>query len=192
MRLFPAVVFTTLLAAALPAPAHAQREAIAPTLSPEMAAEAFEDAVTNACVPAVLSSAGWEGLAPAVRGRLEASSDAAARKQVGAADDETVLNVKAARGVVFVRQKPGRCTVSVYGPPAMPTILALAGVLAGPPHGFEKLMQAPPPNGFGQSLLKVENGRRVMVQLRGSEPGMPGHQSRFSVVTATVFAMPAG
>jgi hypothetical protein len=170
-------------------PAFAQREAIAPTLSPEMAASAFQEAVTGACVPAVLGS--WDGLAPAVKGRLEVSSDAAARRQIGAADDETVFDIVSAKGVVFVRQKPGRCVVSVYGPPAMPTILSLAGVLAGSPYGFEKLMQAPPPNGFGQSLLKVEGGKRVMVQLRGSEPGMPGHLSRFSIVTATVFATPA-
>jgi hypothetical protein len=31
-----------------------------------------------------------------------------------------------------------------------------------------------------------------MVVVNGSEPGMPGHKSRFSLITATVFATPAG
>jgi hypothetical protein len=71
----------------------------------------------------------------------------------------------------------------------MATIVGVAQTLAGS-SGFERLAAAPPPNGFGQSLMKIENGKRLMVQLKGSEPGMPGHQSRFSVITATVFATP--
>jgi hypothetical protein len=173
-------------------PAFAQRSAIEPALSPEMAADAFSDAVTEACIPAVLGEDGWEGLAPDVKAQLPASSSADARRQIGAADDESVFDAAQAKGVVFVRQKPGRCTVSVYGPPAMASIVSLAQTLTGGDIGFERLASAPPPNGFGQSLMKVENGKRVMIQLRGSEPGMPGHQSRFSVVTATVFATPAG
>jgi hypothetical protein len=188
MRL-PGLVLLACLSAG---PASAQREAITPSLSPEIAAGAFNDAVTSACVPAVRSSAGWDGLAPTVRMRMEESTDAATRKQIGAADDEKVFDVLFAKGVVFIRHKPGRCTVSVYGPPAMATIVSMAQSLTGSPYGFERLAAAPPPNGFGQSLMKIENGKRVMVQLRGSEPGMPGHQSRFSVVTATVFATPAG
>jgi hypothetical protein len=46
---------------------------------------------------------------------------------------------------------------------------------------------------FGELLIRLTPpGKRLMVQLNGSEPGMPGHKSRFSVVTATVFASPAG
>jgi hypothetical protein len=157
-----------------------------------MAAVAFQDAVTTACIPAVSNSGGWNGLPAAVQTRLEASSSADTRKQVGADADETVFDVVSARGVVFIRQKQGRCSVSVYGPPAMATIMNLAGVLRGSSYGFESLVQAPPPNGFGQSLMKIDSGRRVMIQIRGSEPGMPGHQSGFTVITATVFATPAG
>jgi hypothetical protein len=181
-----------MLACLAAGPAYAQRPAIEPSLSPEMAAGAFNDAVTGACVPAVVSAGGWDGLPPTVKMRVEASSDAATRKQIGADDDEKVFDVLFAKGVVFVRQKPGRCTVSVYGPPAMATVVSLSQLLTGAPYGFQRLAAAPPPNGFGQSLMKIENGKRVMVTLKGSEPGMPGHQSRFSVVTATVFATPAG
>lgn len=188
MRL-PGPVLVACLAAS---PAFAQREAVSPALSPEMAAGAFQDAVTSACIPAVSYSRGWDGLAPTVQARLEPSSDAATRRQIGAEADEAVFDVAEAKGVVFIRQKPGRCTVSVYGPPAMATIMNLAGLLKGAPHSFESLVQAPPPNGFGQSLMKVDGGKRVMIQIRGSEPGMTGHQSGFTVITATVFATPAG
>lgn len=172
--------------------ASAQRAAISSTLSPEAAAEAFNDAVMNTCVPAAAGS-GVGGLPAGVRARLQSSSDAGTRRQAGAGDDEAVWDVVSARGVVVVHERPGRCVVSVYGPPAMQTVMGLAGRLtAQQPQPFERLVSAPPPNGYGQSLMKIENGKRIMVQLAGSEPGAPGHKSRFSVVTATVFATPAG
>ena len=170
-----------LCAGLLASPAFAQRDAISPSLSPEAAASAFHDAVTGICVPAV-AGGGVNALPAAARAKLQASSDANTRQQVGAAADETVWDVVSAKGVVLIREKRGRCVVSVYGPPVVPTILNVAQGLAGS-AGFERLAQAPPPNGFGQTLT----GKGVMVQLNGSEPGMPGHRSRFSVVTATVF-----
>jgi hypothetical protein len=64
----------------------------------------------------------------------------------------------------------------------VPTILSLSQRLSDS-AGYEKLVQAPPPNGFGQSLI----GNGMTVQISGSEPGMPGNRSGVSVVTATVF-----
>lgn len=172
-------------------PAFAQREAISSALSPEAAAEAFADAVLNTCVPAAAGS-GVAGLPSGVRARLQASSDPETRKQSGAAAGEAVWDVMSAKGVVTIHDGPGRCVVSVYGPPAMQTVMGLAGRLTQQAGPFERLASAPPSNGYGQSLIKTEGGKRIMVQLTGSEPGTPGHQSRFSVVTATVFATPAG
>lgn len=172
-------------------PASAQREAISSALSPEVAAEAFTDAVLNACVPAAIGN-GVGGLPAGVRARLQSSSDPETRRQSGAGDDEAMWDVVSARGVVVVHERPGRCVVSVYGPPAMQTVMGLAGRLTQQAQPFERLASAPPPNGYGQSLIKTEGGKRIMVQLSGSEPGTPGHKSRFSVVTATVFATPAG
>ena len=172
-------------------PAVAQREAISPSLSPEAAASAFQDAVASICVPAAAGGAGVSALPAAAKAKVQASSDPGTRQQLGAAADETVWDVLSGKGVVLVREKAGRCVVSVYGPPVVPTILSAAQGLSGS-AGFERLVGAPPPNGFGQSLMKIENGKRLIVQLNGSEPGMPGHKSRFSVVTATVFASPAG
>lgn len=164
------------------APALAQRDAISSTLSPEAAAAVFDDAVVAVCIPAVSQGA----VPAAVRGKLQQTKDAATRKQVGAADDETVWDVMAGKGVVMIHEKPGRCTVSVYGPSAMTTIADLAKLLVN--SKFERLAAAPPPNGFGQTMTRTEGGKRLMVVLKGSDPGMPGHQSRFSVITATVFS----
>lgn len=185
-RLASAIII--LAAATLAAmPAFAQREAVSSSLSPEAAAAAFNEAVTGACIPAVVAPNGMGGLPAAVKAKLSPTNDIATRTQAGAATDEVVWDVNAARGVVTIHEKKGRCVVSVYGPPAMSSIMGLAATLSET-SGFERLVAAPPPNGFGQTLMKMDNGKRVMVQLAGSEPGMPGHRSRFSVITATVFA----
>jgi hypothetical protein len=169
-----------LCAGLLAGPAAAQRDAISPSLSPEAAAGAFSDAVTSICIPAV-EGGGVSALPASAKAKVQASGDADTRQQVGAAADENVWDVASAKGVVLIREKRGRCVVSVYGPPVVPTILNVAQRLSA--DGFERLVQAPPPNGFGQTL----SGKGMMIQLNGSEPGMPGHRSRFSVVTATVF-----
>jgi hypothetical protein len=169
-----------LCAGLLASPAVAQRDAISPSLSPEAAASAFSDAVTSICIPAV-EAGGVNALPASAKAKVQASSDANTRQQTGAAADENVWDVVSAKGVVLIREKRGRCVASVYGPPVVPTILNVAQGLSK--AGFERLVQAPPPNGFGQTL----SGKGMMIQLNGSEPGMPGHRSRFSVVTATVF-----
>lgn len=167
--------------------AWSQRDAVSADLSPEMAANIFQDVVKDVCVPAV-TSGGVSALPAAQRGKLQTTNDAEMRRQAGALPDETVWDVMDGKGVVAIREKAGRCVATVYGPPVVATIMSTAKALT--PAGFERLASAPPPNGFGQTLYFSSNGRRVMVQLNGSEPGMPGHQSRFSVVTATVFVVP--
>lgn len=168
------------------APALAQRTAVSAELSPEMAGEAFSRTVIDVCVPAVAGN-GVSSLAAARDGRLSPTQDAETRRQAGAEADETVWDVADARGVVTVREKAGRCTVSVYGPGAPPVIMQLGAQLENG-HGFERLMTPQGPNGLTLSLMRSTGGRTVMVQLQGSQPGAQGHQSRFNVVTATVFA----
>lgn len=180
-------VYVSLVAAALLAcPAFAQPPAVSPDLSPAAAGEVFKSTVTEACVPAV-TGGGVSSLPESQRGKLRPTNDPETRKQAGAGPDETVWDVMDGKGVVTLREKSGRCVVSVYGPAAAQTIASVAKALSGPP-GFQR-MAAPTndPGGMGQTLFFSSNGRAVMVQLKGSEPGMPGHQSRFSVVTATVF-----
>lgn len=167
-------------------PAFAQPPAVSPDLSPAAAGEIFRSTVTEACVPAV-TGGGISSLPESQRGKLRPTNDPDTRKQAGAGPDETVWDVMDAKGVVTLRETSGRCVVSVYGPAAAQTIASVAEGLTGSP-GFQR-MAAPTnePGGMGQTLYVSSNGRAVMVQLKGSEPGMPGHQSRFSVVTATVF-----
>ena len=175
------------LVALLAAPAFAQREAVSADLSPEAAADVFRSAVTEVCVPAV-TSGGVSALPEAQRGKLRPTNDPETRRQAGAGADETVWDVMDGKGVVTLREKAGRCVVSVYGPAVVQTIARVAQELVGPP-GFQRMATpSVEPGGMGQTLHFSSDGRAVIVQLKGSEPGMPGHQSRFSVVTATVFA----
>lgn len=179
------VAFLT-AAAVIAAPAFAQREAVSPALSPEAAASAFGEAVLQACVPAIAGQQGIKGLAQGVRSKFSPTNDVATRAQAGAAADETVWDALGARGVVTIKEREGRCAVSVYGPPGMATIMSVSQQLAG--AGFERLATTMPVGGPVQTLTKTEGGRRISVQLGASEPGSPGHQSRFTVVTATVAA----
>ena len=170
--------------AAVAVPASAQRTAVSAGLSPEMAGEIFGKAVIEACVPAVAGS-GVSGLAAAREGRVTPTQDAEMRRQAGAAADETVWEVTEARGVVTVREAAGRCTVSVYGPATAPTIIAAMQSLGA--AGFSAMAGTAGGDGFRQTMLGAQGGKRVSVQLSGAEPGSAGHQSRFSVTTATVF-----
>lgn len=162
-------------------PAHAQRSAVSPDLSPAAAGDTFKQAVVSVCLPAV-SGTGVSALALARDGKVQPTQDVETRRQAGAAPDETVWDVADARGVVTVREKAGQCVVTVYGPASGPTVAdaTLALVL----RGFEAL--AGPADGFTQTLTGRSNGRRMLVQLSGANPGTAGHQSKFSVVSATV------
>jgi len=164
------------------APAYAQRSAVSAELSPEMAGAAFSRTVMDVCVPAV-AGAGVSSLDVAREGGVSPTQDAGMRRQAGAEPDETVWDVAQAKGVVTVREKAGRCIVSVYGPASGPTIMGAMQALGG--AGFEPM--AGKADGFVQTLLGSHGGKRVNVQLVGSDPGAVGHQSRFTVVTATVF-----
>ena len=164
--------------------AHAQRAAVSADLSPEAAGEAFKQAVVGVCVPAV-TGGGVSSLALAREGKVQPTQDAETRRQSGAGTDETVWDVADARGVVTVREKSGRCVASVYGPPTGATMSD--ATLALLVRGFDAHVETA--GGFMQTLSKTSDGRRVMVQLSGMEPGSPGNQSKFSVVTATVFAL---
>ncbi|MEZ5938870.1 MAG: hypothetical protein R3C52_11750 [Hyphomonadaceae bacterium] len=189
-----AVLAGLALAGAGLSPAVAQtalRPAISAELSPEEAARVFETAVVDVCIPAVSRGVRVAQLSASARGNLVVVRDAAARRDVGALPEETVWAPGAARGAVAVRETFGRCVVFTYGPPAAVTLRSLADRLAGR-EGFERMMTTAGKLGLSQSLFKMAGRRRVQVLIEGSEPGMPGHRSRFSVVTATVMGTPAG
>ncbi len=162
------------------------RAAVSMELSPQDAASAFEGAVVDGCIKAISGGQRIEELPDGARSLYQLTRDRATRDQVNAEPDEKVWDVATGRGVVAIKEKAGRCSVSVYGPPAAPTMIALAGKLGQ--QGFERLATAGS-GGMSQTLRAEMNGRSLQVMLRGSDPGFPGHSSRFSVVTATVFEM---
>lgn len=166
------------------APAFAQRAAISADLAPSDVANAFESAVIDACAAAVGKGASVASLG--LGGRFTATSDPATFQQAGATPGEAVFDVGGAKGVVTIRESGGRCIVSAYGPSAGPALKALAARLSS--TGFERMAGQPTPAAFVESLAKTAGGKRIQISLRGSDPGMQGHQSRFSVLTATVFA----
>jgi hypothetical protein len=166
------------------------RSAISPELSPEEAAAAFEEALIEICLPAISEGIRAAQLPAEARSLVQVNRDPAAREEVGALPEETVWDVTAAMGVVRVHETQGRCTVSAYGPPAAATLSAIARDMAEGPEKFERLASTPGRSGLAQSLYRKGERKRVQVVLDGSEPGMPGHSSRFSVMSATVFATP--
>ncbi len=161
-------------------PAHAQRAAISPDLSPADAAAAFEAMVVDGCLAAVAS--GGRVSDTSISSHVTAAQDSETLRQAGAAPGDTVWDVSAARGVVTVRESGGRCIVQVYGPPAPGTVSALARRLKE--QGFEALASAG--GGLSQTLLRGEGASRVQVTVQGAEPGGANHPSRFSVISATV------
>lgn len=179
MRLISAVTFIVLASA----PAHAQRDAVSADLSPEIAGQVFSRTVAEVCVPAV-SGYSIGDLGTVKDGKLKQTRDAETRRQAGAEADETVWDVMDGKGVVTVREKSGQCVVSVYGAPAKTTVAGTAQALTAVP-GARGLRTSP--DGDLKSRTTFEVGpRAVIVNIVGSEPGSPGHQSKFSVVTATV------
>lgn len=164
-------------------PAHAQRDAVSPDLSPEAAAGVFQAAVVDVCVSAITGT-GVSGVAAAQQGKLRPTQDAETRRQAGAGPDETVWDVMDGKGVVTVREKAGQCVVSVYGAPAKATVAGVSQKLASATwiRGLSKVSV----NDLKQIVTFDVGPRPVRIQVEGSEPGSPGHQSKFSVVTATV------
>lgn len=173
------------------APAFAQRSAVSAGLSPEMAAEAFKRAVLEVCVPAAAGN-GVSALDAARTGTVQPTQDAEARRQAGASTGETVWEVTAARGVVTLREAPGRCVVSVYGPNVSQTLAALQE--AAQPSAARMFLSGDDKPSAGPEVISLEvltvvQGKQVSIVAQGNQPGDPGHQSRFSVITATVSAV---
>lgn len=161
--------------------AHAQRDAVSADLSPEIAGQVFARTVAEICVP-VASGKSVSTLGAAKDGKLRQTKDAATLKQAGALDGETVWDVMDGKGVVTVREKESVCIVSVYGAPAKATIDGVVQALKALPD--TKDVRPVTINPLKQATTFATGGQKIVVEVIGSEPGAPGHQSRFSVVTA--------
>lgn len=194
---FAAYAALALAASILPAAAVAQtpartgsRAAVSSRLTTDDVAAAFADAVVKVCAPAVLSGRRLSALDAETRRMVAATNDPAARQQAGAEKADQVWDVLAGRGVVTIAEREGRCTVSAYGPPAAPALAAAAERLEASGQGFERLFATPNSSSVNEALVHAAPGHRVQATMTGAEPGMPNHRSRFSVISATIFAMP--
>jgi len=167
----------------------ALRDAIPARVEPADAERQFVDAIKTVCIPAVEQGVRVAQLPVETRAGFVVSRDAMTRREVGASPEETVWVSATAGRVVSVRERQGACTVQTYGPAAAAALARLAGNMGGA-DGFERLATVPGRTGLSQSLFKKVRGKRVQVMLDGSEPGMPGHRSQFSVLSATVFPTP--
>ncbi|MET0371005.1 MAG: hypothetical protein ABW039_06470 [Sphingobium sp.] len=178
MKIFPAAMFMLLCAM----PAYAQRDAVSADLSPEIAGQVFVRTVTEVCVPAVTGKS--VGSLGAVKdGKLRPTQDADTRKQADALASETVWDVMDGKGVVTVRETSGgACIVSVYGAPAKPAIDGVVQALKALPDTRD--VRPVTINPLKQATTFQTGAQKIVVEVIGSEPGAPGHQSRFSVVTA--------
>ncbi len=177
-------ISATVVALLLAAPAYAQRDAVSADLSPEMAGQVFAKTVADICVPAVTGYP-ISGLTAVKDGKLKRTQDAETRKQAGASAGETVWDVMDGKGVVTVREvSGGGCVVSVYGAPAKATIDGAAEALKAVPGA--KGVRTNVVNPLKQMTTFEAGPRPVVVEVVGAEPGSPGHQSKFSVVTAMV------
>lgn len=185
MKLRSVVALLAMASLSAVLPAHAQRTAISVNLSPEAAAEAFTRTVFDVCVPAIAGN-GVSSLAAAREGRVQPTQDAATRRQAGANESETVWEVMAARGVVTIRETQGRCAVSVYGPAVDTTLAALAG--AAQPAGLRPVDLSGARSPLSLHLRGQVQARPIAVDALGAAPGAPEHQSKFSVITASVTA----
>lgn len=181
---------TAIGTAAAQSPAAPHRPAVSISLSPQVASEVFAETVADICVAAIEQGRRVNALPNAKIDTLNRSLDPKIRQQSGASDKETVWEVKSARGVVLIRERENRCAVSVYGPPANPTLMAAVQTIVSSGSGFQRMV-TPAGKGPTQSLRRPAKGGKpaIQVMVSGSDPGMPGHKSRFSVVTATVFEM---
>jgi hypothetical protein len=92
-----------------------------------------------------------------------------------------------AKGIVMIDEAPAACEVSAYGPPVEVTIGMVKEALTA--KGYMPAPSVAPGRGFFfANLGKQANGRSLLVQLSGSEPGAAGTLSRFSTLSAKVTA----
>jgi hypothetical protein len=151
-------------------------------LSAAVVAQGFSDAVIAGCADAAEAGKSIEALkSPAIvpdngpRGPLTPGAKAWAPVK--------------GQGIVTIDETSSSCMVSAYGPPVEDTFREVSEALKA--RGYLAIPGAPePPKLFSARLEKLMEGKTVMVNLSGNEPGAAGRMSRFSTLLAIVRVMP--
>jgi hypothetical protein len=160
-------------------------------ISAEDIAAGFRNGVRDYCAPAVLEALPLDQWPAARRAGLSVA-EPAARTFLHAAETDKVWNVAPGAGAVFIVEKtPGECLVTTYGPPLVPTFKTVGEALIAEPLAMRPVKPPPLPDAMILRLVKlIGTDTAVVVDLIGSEPGMPGHASRFTDMTAFVSRRP--
>lgn len=171
------------LALALAATLAAQ-PALAQGLSPAQVAAGFREGA-GYCLEAGLRGLSVADLPPAERAGLAPSSDGA-REMVDDFQGE-LWDVLTAKGIVVLWEPtPNTCKVMAYGPPVDRTFKA---ILKDARKRAPDLVPVKVQPGYDPIVYRLEQatpGATLTLDLRGNEPGAPGHLFRFSKLHATV------
>ncbi len=164
------------------------RPAAAQGVSAEQVATGFVEAI-ELCVSAKAAGVGVSDFGGSDRARV-AEAGIGARQFVNAPEGRPAWEVMSARGVVIiVEPTESECNVTAYGPRVRETFDRVAETLAAE-FGFSELNLAQTPSASIREFARTHEGILLRVRLDGSEPGMPNHYSRFSVLAAFVSAGP--
>lgn len=161
----------------------------ASALTPQEISEGFANGVI-VCLKAVEAGGSVADLPEASRAGLEPSS-AGQKAMLGPDADSPAWDVAPAKGVVMVFEpKRGGCRVMAYGPPVQLTFQETVGRARA---AYPDFANSPLTAGYDPIVAGLERTagvNRLVVELRGAEPGTPGHTFRFSTLSAVVRHVP--
>lgn len=164
-------------------------QAIAAT--PAEVSAAFAEAAVDVCLEASLSGGGILDLPAAVRARLTVASPELREMVRTPNSTGNIWEIASARGLMVISEpSPGECEVFTYGAPVERTFKT---TMAAARKKVPALNPAPVRTGYdpiARRLETPEGPAGVTLELRGAEPGAPGHLFRFSTLTAKTTRKP--
>jgi hypothetical protein len=103
-----------------------------------------------------------------------------------------IWDVLAAKGYVLVSEpSPAICEVFTYGPPVDATLKAVMTDARKRASDAVEVAVAPGYGPMGYRLYLTRKTGKLVLELRGAEPGTPGHTARFSIIRAKLSRLPA-
>lgn len=161
----------------------------ASALTPQEVSEGFANGVI-VCLKAVEAGGSVADLPESDRAGLT-PSPASQREMLGPDADSPTWDVAPAKGIVMVFEpKRGGCRVLAYGPPVRLTFDETARRATA---AYPDFVDRPLTAGYDPIVSGLERPAgvdRLVLELRGAEPGTPGHAFRFSMLNAVVRRVP--
>lgn len=162
----------------------AAQPALAQGLSPAQVGAGFREGA-GYCLEAGLRGHSVADLPPAERAGLAPSSDGA-REMVDDFQGE-LWDVLTAKGIVVLWEPtPNTCKVMAYGAPVDRTFKAILKDARKRAPDLDPVEVKPGYEPIVYRLQQATAAARLSLDLKGNEPGAPGHLFRFSKLHATV------